>query len=102
MTNTDLNTPDLRTLFLSAAEIDRVREIVRPAEAETLFDEFVLIPRADLPPVHTAGVGHFVTTSQTRSDLDGWTFDPADPPRGSDPAHLIAALEYFAAHQDTL
>jgi hypothetical protein len=61
---------------------------------EDLERDFVLIPRADLPDVTRETVGKFdyVTTGD-----GGWSFGlgEEDAPSATDPAHLVAVIEWF-------
>jgi hypothetical protein len=61
---------------------------------DNLDRDFVLIPRADLPDVTRETVGKFdyVTTGD-----GGWSFGlgEEDAPSATDPAHLVAVIEWF-------
>lgn len=73
------------------------------AEVEVTSEDgdYIMIPRSSLPEV-TEKDG-YVETARDSLGVQ-WSFgkDPAEAPSETDPAHLIAIIEYFKEHNITL
>lgn len=89
--DTDLRVQLISTLLEADASADYTEM------AQRILDKFVLIPRDELPEVSRveSGVFTYVETAQP----DGWSYGlhPDEAPSASDPAHLVAIIEWFRA-----
>lgn len=63
--------------------------------ADALLSEFVMIPRDDLPEVRKVESGSFQYVETVGPA--GWSYGthPDEAPSASDPAHLVAIIEWF-------
>jgi hypothetical protein len=63
--------------------------------ADCILEKFVLIPRSELPNVSKVEHGSFVYVETSNPGSWSYGLHPDEAPSASDPAHLIAIIEWF-------